>query len=118
MNMIANILVVLVAALHIYFLALEMFWWDKPLGLKVFGMTPEKAAVTKVLAGNQGLYNGFLAAGLLWGLLLGASGQQVKVFFLLCVLVAGVYGAATVSKRILFIQAGPAALTLLLLWMA
>ncbi len=117
MNMIANVLVVLVAALHAYFLVLEMFLWDKPLGLKVFGMSPEKAAITKVLAANQGLYNGFLAAGLLWSLSLGASGMQVQVFFLLCVLVAGIYGAATVSKRILFVQAAPAALALLLLWM-
>ncbi len=114
MNMLVNALVVLVAALHIYFLVLEMFLWDKPLGLKVFRMTPEKAEMTKVLAANQGLYNGFLAAGLLWSLSLGAPGAQVQVFFLLCVMVAGIYGAATVSKRILYIQAAPAALALVL----
>jgi putative membrane protein len=118
MAIVANGLVLLVAALHLYFLVLEMFLWDKPLGLKVFGQTPEKAQITKVLAANQGLYNGFLAAGLVWGLTLGSAGLAVKTFFLLCVVVAGVYGAASVSRRILFIQAAPAALALLLLWAA
>jgi putative membrane protein len=111
----ANIVVFLVALLHVYILVLEMFLWDKPRGLKAFGMTPERAAQTKVLAANQGLYNGFLAAGLFWGLSLGAAGQGVKVFFLVCVLLAGLYGAATASKRILFVQALPAALGLVLL---
>jgi putative membrane protein len=111
----ANIVVLLVALLHVYILVLEMFLWDKPRGLKAFGMTPERAAQTKVLAANQGLYNGFLAAGLFWGLSLGAAGQGVKVFFLVCVLLAGLYGAATASKRILFVQALPAALGLVLL---
>ena len=91
-----------------------MFLWDKPAGLRAFGQTPAAAAASKVLAANQGLYNGFLAAGLFWGLWLGAGGQGVKVFFLLCVLVAGLYGAATASKRILFVQAVPAAIGLLL----
>jgi putative membrane protein len=120
MNAIANILVALVAALHVYFLALEMFLWTKPLGLKTFRNTPEKAADSAVLAANQGLYNGFLAAGLVWGLLQpnGAFAFQIKVFFLLCVVVAGVYGAATVSRKILFVQAAPAALALILLWLA
>lgn len=115
MSTAANIVVFLVALLHVYILVLEMFLWDKPRGRKAFGMTPEQAAQTKVLAANQGLYNGFLAAGLFWGLSLGAAGQGVKVFFLGCVLVAGLYGAATASRRILFVQALPAALGLVLL---
>ena len=117
---IANLLVALVAILHVYFLVLEMFLWQKPLGLKTFRNSPEKAAETAVLAANQGLYNGFLAAGLVWGLLHGAPafGFQIKVFFLLCVIVAGIYGAATVSRRILYVQAAPAAIALVLLWLA
>ena len=117
---IANLLVALVAVLHVYFLILEMFLWQKPLGLKTFRNSPEKAADSAVLAANQGLYNGFLAAGLVWGLIQGtpAFAFQIKVFFLLCVVVAGVYGAATVSRRILYVQAAPAALALILLWLA
>ena len=117
---IANCLVALVAALHIYFLALEMFLWTKPLGLKTFRNTPEKAADSAVLAANQGLYNGFLAAGLIWGLVQAtpAFALQIKTFFLLCVIVAGVYGAATASRRILYVQAAPAAIALILLWLA
>jgi putative membrane protein len=117
---IANSLVALVAALHVYFLILEMFLWTKPLGLKTFRNSPEKAADSAVLAANQGLYNGFLAAGLVWGLVQSATGFafQIKVFFLLCVISAGVYGAATVSRRILFVQAAPAAIALILLWLA
>jgi putative membrane protein len=120
MNWIANLLVALVAALHVYFLVLEMFLWTKPLGLKTFRNTPEKAQDSAVLAANQGLYNGFLAAGLIWGLLQAVPGFafQIKVFFLLCVIVAGAYGAATVSRRILVVQAAPAALALILLWLA
>jgi putative membrane protein len=116
----ANVLVALVAALHVYFLILEMFLWTKPLGLKTFRNSPEKAQESAVLAANQGLYNGFLAAGLIWGLLQPVLGFafQIKVFFLLCVIVAGVYGAATVSRRILVVQAAPAALALILLWLA
>ena len=106
--MIATVLVVLVAVLHAYFLVLEMFLWDKPFGLKTFRNTPEFAAASKVLAANQGLYNGFLAAGLFWGLALGAGGTAVKLFFLGCVLVAGLYGAATAARKILFVQAVPA----------
>ena len=116
MRLAADILVALVALLHLWFLVLEMFLWDKPLGLKTFRQTPEAAATSKVLAANQGLYNGFLAAGLLWGLSLGAAGFQVKVFFLACVVVAGVYGAATVGRKILFVQALPAAIALALLF--
>jgi putative membrane protein len=117
---IANILVALVALLHIYFLVLEMFLWTRPLGLKTFRNTPEKAADSAVLAANQGLYNGFLAAGLVWGLVQGAPGfaLEIKTFFLLCVIVAGIYGAATVSRRILYVQAAPAAIALILLWLA
>jgi putative membrane protein len=118
MSLIASIVVALVALLHTYFLVLEMFLWDKPAGLKAFGQTPESAAATKVLAANQGLYNGFLAAGLLWGLWLGPAGFGVKVFFLLCVLIAGLYGAATASRKILYVQALPAAVGLALVWLS
>lgn len=104
----SGILIALVALLHVYFLVLEMFLWDKPFGLRTFGKGQEFATATKVLAANQGLYNGFLAAGLLWGLILGAAGRDVKIFFLVCVIVAGVYGALTVSRKILFVQAVPA----------
>ncbi len=113
--MAANVVVLLIAVLHVYILVLEMFLWDKPRGLKAFGLTPEFAAQTRVLAANQGLYNGFLAAGLFWGLSMGEAGHAIKVFFLACVLVAGLYGAATANKRILFIQAVPAAVGLVLL---
>jgi putative membrane protein len=110
--MIANVLVGLVVLIHVYIVVLEMFLWDKPFGRKVFGSTPEFATASKVLAANQGLYNGFLAAGLIWGLSLGAAGQPVQLFFLGCVLVAGLYGAATVGIKILFVQAVPAALAI------
>ena len=112
MGLAANIVIAFVALLHIYFLVLEMFLWDKPLGLRTFRQTPEHAAISKTLAANQGLYNGFLAAGLIWGITLGAAGMGVKVFFLSCVVIAGVYGAATVGKKILLVQALPAALGL------
>lgn len=114
----ANGVVLLVGILHVYILVLEMFLWDKPMGMKAFGLKPEFAAQTKTLAANQGLYNGFLAAGLFWGLSLGEAGFSVKVFFLLCVLVAGLYGAATASRKILFIQAVPALIGLGLLFVA
>jgi putative membrane protein len=112
MFIIANIVVALVALLHIYFMVLEMFLWDKPAGLKAFGQTQAAATASKTLAANQGLYNGFLAAGLIWGICLGTAGGSVKIFFLCCVLIAGIYGAATVGKKILFVQALPAALGL------
>jgi putative membrane protein len=117
---IANALVALVAALHVYFLILEMFLWTRPLGLKTFRQTLEKAEESKVLAANQGLYNGFLVAGLVWGLVhpTAAFAFQIKIFFLLCVIIAGVFGAATVSRRILFVQATPAAIALVLLLLA
>lgn len=114
MSIAANVVVGLIAVLHVYFLILEMFLWDKPAGLRAFGQTREAAAASKVLAANQGLYNGFLAAGLVWGLLLGEAGTSVKIFFLTCVLIAGLYGAATASRKILFIQAIPAAIGLAL----
>jgi len=110
MQIAANIAVGLVAALHLYFLVLEMFFWDKPLGRRVFGLTPEFAAASKSLAANQGLYNGFLAAGLVWGLVLGAAGDPIKLFFLGCVIVAGVFGALTASRKILWVQAVPGAI--------
>jgi putative membrane protein len=110
----ANIVIALVALLHAYFLVLEMFLWDKPYGMRTFKLTPEFAAASKGLAANQGLYNGFLVAGLAWGLLAADPiGFQVKLFFLGCVIVAGLYGAATVNRRILVVQAVPAALALL-----
>ena len=114
MSLIANAVVGLIGLLHVYILVLEMFLWDKPAGLRAFGQTREAAAATKVLAANQGLYNGFLAAGLFWGLSLGADGTGVKLFFLCCVLIAGLYGAATASRKILFVQAVPAAVGLAL----
>jgi putative membrane protein len=118
MKLVSDILIVIVALLHFFFLYLEMFLWDKPRGMKSFNLTPEFAKQSKRLAMNQGLYNGFLAAGLFWGLSLGEAGFGVKLFFLACVLVAGLYGAATASRKILFIQALPAALGLGLLLLA
>jgi putative membrane protein len=114
MTLAANIVIALVALIHVYILVLEMFLWDKPAGLRAFGQTAQAAAASKVLAANQGLYNGFLAAGLVWGLTLGAAGTGVKLFFLGCVLIAGLYGAATASRKILFVQALPAAIGLAL----
>jgi len=111
----ANIAIALVALLHLYFLVLEMFLWDKPFGRRAFKLTPEFAAASKGLAANQGLYNGFLAAGLSWGLVLGAAGIDVKVFFLACVIVAGLFGGATVNRNILFVQAVPGIIALALL---
>ena len=116
MNIAAQILIAVVALLHLYFLALEMFFWDQPLGRKVFKLTPEFAAASKKLAANQGLYNGFLAAGLIWSLILGGrEGFHVAIFFLACVIVAGIYGALTVNKRIFFFQALPALVALAVL---
>ena len=112
--MIGQILVGLIAILHVYILILEMFLWDKPYGLKAFENTPEKAQLTKVMAQNQGLYNGFLAAGLFWSLLAPETyALALANFFLGCVLVAGIYGGITASKKIIYIQAVPALLALL-----
>ena len=107
----ASFAVALVALLHVYFLVLEMFLWDKPRGMRTFGTTPEFAAASKSLAANQGLYNGFLAAGLIWGFF---AGDPVKVFFLGCIIVAGAFGAATANLKILWVQALPAAIALAL----
>jgi putative membrane protein len=109
-NIVADVLVGLVAALHLYFLVLEMFLWTTPTGRRVFGTDADFAEKSRVLAANQGLYNGFLVAGLVWGLV--SDQTDVKVFFLVCVVVAGIYGAATVNKRILVVQAVPALLAL------
>ncbi|ALN84495.1 hypothetical protein LC55x_1204 [Lysobacter capsici] len=114
MHWLTIVLIALVALLHLYFLILEMFLWTKPLGMKVFRNTPEKAEITRVLAANQGLYNGFLVAGLVWGL--ACARTDVATFFLGCVVVAGAYGAATVSRRIFYVQAVPALAALAALW--
>jgi putative membrane protein len=115
----AGFLVTLVALLHLYFLVLEMFLWKTPFGRKTFGITPEVAEASAVLAADQGLYNGFLAAGLIWGLILGVgAGRAVLTFFLACVVVAGLFGAATANKRILFVQALPGVIALLTVWLA
>ena len=118
MLMVATVLAALVALLHLYFLVLEMFFWTKPLGRKAFGLDKDFAERSKALAANQGLYNGFLVAGLMWGLLLGpVEGRPTVFFFLSCVVVAGVFGAATVSRRIFFVQALPAIIAGALLWL-
>lgn len=116
MSILSRLLVFLVAALHIGFLVLEMFLWTEPVGLRVFAMTPEFAAQSAVLAANQGLYNGFLAAGLLWGAI--ANRADVMGFFLACVIVAGVYGGLTAKMSILYIQAAPALVALIAVWLA
>lgn len=135
MKTVALLAVALVAALHLYFLVIEIFLWNKPYGRRVFGLTAEFAAASHKLAMNQGLYNGFLAAGLVWGLLrggdvlggrigglggvggLGASGDAgVVLFFLGCVVVAGVFGALTANRKILFVQALPGAIAFALVW--
>jgi putative membrane protein len=110
--MVATVLIVLVAVIHLYIVVLEMALWTTPRGRKAFGMSAEKAETTKVMAANQGLYNGFLVAGLAWGLWLGEAGFSIKVFFLACVAIAGLFGAATVSRKILLIQTVPAVLAL------
>ena len=108
----ANILVAIVAIEHIYIMVLEMFLWTKPAGMRAFALTPEFAEQTAVLAANQGLYNGFLAAGLIWGLTLKDDGFSVRVFFLSCVIIAGIFGAITAKPSILFVQAAPALIAL------
>jgi len=119
MKLVGMVMVLLVALEHLYFLYLEMFLWTTPKGLKIFGNTAEKAEASRVLAANQGLYNGFLAAGLLWGLAYpGAPGLHIQMFFLACVIVAGIYGGLTVKMRIMYLQAGPALLGLLALLLA
>ena len=114
----ATVLVALVAIEHVYILVLEMFLWTKPAGLRAFGLTPEFAEQTAALAANQGLYNGFLAAGLFWSLIRKSDRFPLQVFFLSCVIVAGVFGAVTAKTSILYIQALPAAVALLVVWLA
>lgn len=116
MTILANVLVVIVALLHVGFLALEMFFWDHPFGRKRFRMTPEYSKASASLAANQGLYNGFLAAGLVWGLITGEA--SIKIFFLICILVAGIYGGLTTRRTILYIQALPALLALIAVYLA
>ena len=106
--------VVLVAVEHLWFLVLEMFLWTQPLGLRTFGTTPDFARASKALAANQGLYNGFVATGLGWGLVLGEAGTSIKIFFLCCVIVAGVFGGFTASRKILWVQALPGVVALAL----
>ena len=118
-EIVANVVVGIVALLHIYFLVLEMFLWTTPTGRRTFGLDADFAEKSRALAANQGLYNGFLAAGLIWGLIAGGPvGFQAKVFFLVCVVVAGIYGAITVNRRILYVQAVPAAIGLILVLLA
>ncbi|MCW5297058.1 DUF1304 domain-containing protein [Herbaspirillum lusitanum] len=113
MKLLADILVALIAVLHVWILVLEMFLWTKPLGLKTFRQSREAAEASRVLAANQGLYNGFLAAGLAWGLISGDG--AIKLFFVACVLVAGIYGGLTAKRSILYVQGLPALLALLAL---
>lgn len=115
MHIAANVLIVVIALLHLWFLILEMFLWTRPSGRRAFGTTKEFAEQSKALAANQGLYNGFLSAGLVWGLLPGDAGFSIKLFFLACVLVAGIYGGLTAARKILLIQALPAAIAIALL---
>ncbi len=116
MKTLASLAIFAVALIHIYILILEMFLWERPAGLRAFNMDEDFAAATRVLAANQGLYNGFLAAGLIWGLWTGSA--AVQKFFLGCVLVAGIYGALTAHARILLVQALPALLALILVWLS
>lgn len=119
MRMAAAILVGVIVLAHLWFLVLEMFLWRTPIGRKTFGTTPEVAESSAALAANQGLYNGFLAAGLVWGLVQGpAGGRATLTFFLACIVIAGVFGSFTAKRSILFIQALPAAVALILLWLA
>ena len=112
MRTVSQLLVALVALLHAWFLVMEMFLWTTPYGRRAFGTTQEQAEQSKVLAMNQGLYNGFLSAGLLWGLALGAAGRAIVIFFLLCVIAAGVFGAVTATRKILWVQAVPGVIAL------
>lgn len=117
MSWIAHLLVALVAVEHVYFLVLEMFLWATPFGMKTFGRTRDEQEQTKVLAANQGLYNGFLAAGLAWSFIAGDMARPLRLFFLGCVVIAGLYGGATASRKIYFLQALPAAIALVVVWL-
>ena len=116
MMILANILVALVVVLHVGFLVLEMFFWNHPVGRKTFKMTPEYAQESAKLAANQGLYNGFLAAGLIWGLISGET--SIKIFFLVCVIVAGIFGGLTAKRSIIYMQALPGLLALIAVYLA
>ena len=119
MSLVANVLIGLVALLHAYFLVLEMFLWATPFGQKTFRRSKEDQEQTRVLAANQGLYNGFLAAGLIWGIVAAEPlAFALRVFFLTCVVIAGIYGGATAAKKILYVQALPAAIALAVVWLA
>lgn len=118
MELLSNVAVMAVALLHLYFLVLEMFLWTKPLGRRIFRLSPEFAQASAALAANQGLYNGFLVAGLVWGLVLGSDGFSIKIFFLACVIVAGSFGAFTVSRKIFWVQALPGGFALTIVLMA
>ncbi len=119
MQLTSSILVSLIAILHIYIMIIEMYFWDKPRGLKAFGLKPDFATSTTVLGANQGLYNGFLAAGLIWGLIhqQAVFGLQIQLFFLSCIFVAGIYGAATFARKIIFIQSVPSLIAIVLVYM-
>lgn len=114
---VSSLVIGLIALLHVYILVLEMFLWDKPAGRRAFGHSQEMASLSKVLAANQGLYNGFLAAGLFWGLYLGQAGFDIKAFFLGCIFVAGLYGGFTAKRKIIYIQSVPAVIGFVLLWL-
>lgn len=114
---VSSLVIGLIAVLHVYILVLEMFLWDKPAGRRAFGHSQEMASLSKVLAANQGLYNGFLAAGLFWGLYLGQAGFDIKAFFLGCIFVAGLYGGFTAKRKIIYIQSVPAVIGFVLLWL-
>ena len=118
MKKMATALVAFVAIEHLYILVLEMFLWTKPAGLRTFGLTPEFAQQSAALAANQGLYNGFLAAGLIWSLMRKEDGHAIRVFFLCCIIVAGVFGAVTAKPSILFVQAAPALIALVVTMLA
>ncbi|WP_417308718.1 DUF1304 domain-containing protein [Devosia sp.] len=115
--MLGTILTGVVALIHLYIVVLEMALWESPRARKAFGTTEAFARETRTLAANQGLYNGFLAAGLIWGIWLGDAGDAIKTFFLLCVAIAGVFGAITSSRKILFVQTVPAVLALAAVWL-
>jgi putative membrane protein len=117
MNIVASVFVAFVALLHVAFLVLEMFLWKKPIGQRIFGLPVEVMASSAALAANQGLYNGFLAAGLVWGVILGPEGFAIKIFFLSCVIVAGIFGAATAKRSILWTQALPGAIAFVLVYL-
>lgn len=118
MTILINLIVAFIALLHLYFLLLEMYFWDKPLGMRIFKTNPEFAKSSKTLAANQGLYNGFLAVGLIWGVSLGTDGYSIIKYFLICVIIAGGYGGLTVGRKIFFIQALPALIALTLIYVA